>query len=280
MGGSKTMKIGFIGTGNMGRILVEAFIDGNAISPSSVMIINRTKSKALMLKDKYEDINVEESLMEIASKCDLLFVCVKPLGVLPILQEIEPYLTPQKCLISITSPISTDQLEKIINCSVIRIIPSITNRALSGVSLFTYGEKCDEFWKTKVEQLFSKISVPVQIEEKITRVSSDIVSCGPAFFTYLLQRFINSAVRETGIEESKATKLASEMIIGLGELIKQGHYTLPALQQKVCVKGGITGEGIEVLENELGDVFSHLFRATQDKFKEDLEKTDIQFSQE
>lgn len=262
----------------MGRVLVEAFIEGNAISPSSMLIVNRTKSKALMIKDKYEDVVVEENPIEIASKCDLLFLCVKPMDIQPILQEIKPYITPKKCLISITSPVSTDQIETVISCSVIRVIPSITNRALSGVSLFTFGENCDDFWKTSVAKLFENISVPVHIEEKITRVSSDIVSCGPAFFTYLLQRFIDAAVKETEIEESKATKLASEMIIGLGELIKQGHYTLPTLQQKVCVKGGITGKGIEVLENELGDVFSHLFKATQDKFKEDLEKTNIQFS--
>ncbi|HEY2421445.1 MAG TPA: NAD(P)-binding domain-containing protein, partial [Neobacillus sp.] len=40
------MKIGIIGTGNMGRILVEALIEGKAISPSSMMITNRTKAKA------------------------------------------------------------------------------------------------------------------------------------------------------------------------------------------------------------------------------------------
>jgi competence protein ComER len=274
------MKIGIIGTGNMGRILVEAFIEGKAISPSSMMITNRTKSKALQLKDKYEDLQVGDDPQEVASQSDLLFMCVKPLDVLPILNKIIPYLNAEKCLISITSPISTDQIEKVVPCSVVRVIPSITNRALAGVSLLTFGENCDNFWKTEVEQLFSKISVPVQIEEKITRVSSDIVSCGPAFFTYLLQEFINAAVKETGIEKMVATKLASEMVIGLGELIKQGHYTLPALQQKVCVKGGITGEGIEVLESELGEVFTDLFKATQNKFKEDLEKVHIQFTKQ
>jgi competence protein ComER len=272
------MNIGIIGTGNMGRILVEALIDGKAISPSSMMITNRTKSKALMLKNKYKDLRVGNNLEEITTQSDLLFVCAKPLDVLPILQEVKPFLTPEQCLISITSPIGTCQIEKIIPCSVVRAIPSITNRALAGVSLLTFGENCNEFWKMNVEQLFTSISVPVQIEENITRVSSDIVSCGPAFFTYLLQRFISAAIEETEIEESVATKLASEMIIGFGELIKQGHYTLPALQEKVCVKGGITGKGIEVMERELGDMFNQLFKATHDKFVEDLEKVHNQFS--
>ena len=59
-----------------------------------------------------------------------------------------------------------------------------------------------KYWKTKVENLFTKISVPVTIDEKITRVASDIVSCGPAFFSYLLQRFILAAVKETEIDQN------------------------------------------------------------------------------
>ena len=273
-----TMNIGIIGTGNMGRILVEAMIDGKAISPSSIMITNRTKSKAMSLKDKYRELRVGANPREVAAESDLIFVCVKPLDVFKVLDEIKPHLSSAKCLISITSPISTSQIEKKVSCSAVRVIPSITNRALSGVSLITYGENCSDLWKTKVEQLITKIAVPFHIDEKITRAASDIVSCGPAFFSYLLQNFIQAAVKETEIDENAATIMASEMIVGLGELLKQGHYTLSSLQEKVCVKGGITGEGIKVLDNELGEVFEHLFQATQAKFKEDLDKVETQFS--
>ncbi|MDM5330943.1 late competence protein ComER [Neobacillus sp. CF12] len=271
------MKIGIIGTGNMGTILVEALIDGKAVSPSSMVITNRSKTKAMLLKDKYRGIRVGENAAEVASQSDLVFICVKPLDVYKILNEINPHLNNRKCIISITSPIDTNLLEEKTTCSVVRVIPSITNRALAGVSLITYGGHCSENWKTKVESLFAKISVPVTIDEKITRVASDIVSCGPAFFSYLLQRFILAAVKETEIDQETATVMASEMIIGLGELIKQGHYTLPSLQEKVCVKGGITGEGIKVMEEELGEIFEHIFQATHAKFNEDLEKVNSQF---
>lgn len=271
------MKIGIIGTGNMGTILVEALIDGKAVSPSSMVITNRTKTKAMLLKDKYENIRVGDNAAEVASQSDLVFICVKPLEVYKVLKEINPHMNSRKCIISITSPVDTNKLEDKTSCSVIRVIPSITNRALAGVSLLTFGENCSENWKTKVESLFVKISVPVRIEEKITRVASDIVSCGPAFFTYLLQRFILAAVKETEIDQETATVMASEMIVGLGELIKQGHYTLPSLQEKVCVKGGITGEGIKVMEDELGDIFEHVFQATHNKFNEDIEKVNLQF---
>ncbi|MEH7093791.1 late competence protein ComER [Neobacillus vireti] len=274
------MNIGIIGTGNMGRVLVEALIDGKAASPSSLMITNRTKSKAMLLKDKYKDLLIGANPEEVAAQSDLIFICIKPLDIRKMLDQINPHLSPDKCLVSITSPVSTRQIENRVSCSTVRVIPSITNRALAGVSLVTYGENCSDHWKMKLEKLISKISVPVCIDERITRVASDIVSCGPAFFSYLLQNFIKAAVKETEIDTETATVFASEMIVGLGELIKQGHYTLPSLQEKVCVKGGITGEGIKVLDSELGPVFEHVFQATHAKFKEELEKVEIQFSRQ
>ena len=266
------MKIGIIGTGNMGRILTEALMDGKAVSPSSMTITNRTIAKALDIKKEYKDVNVAENGRQVAENSSLIFICVKPHDIHKVIKDISPFLSKEKCIVSITSPISVDQLESVAPCSVARAIPSITNRALSGVSLLSFGKKCDEEWKNILQNLFETISTPVHIDENITRVSSDIVSCGPAFFAYLTQRFIQAAVKETEIDEKTATILAEQMLIGMGDLMKKGFYTLPTLQDKVCVKGGITGEGIKVLEERLGDVFEHLFQATHAKFNEDLEQ--------
>jgi competence protein ComER len=121
------------------------------------------------------------------------------------------------------------------------------------------------------------MSKPVAIDQTITRVSSDIVSCGPAFFSFLLQRFIDAAVQETNISEEEATVMASDMIIGMGKLLEKEIFTLPTLQDKVCVKGGVTGEGIKVLEAELGEMFVHVFQKTHEKFDEDIELVHNQF---
>ncbi|MGJ7921441.1 late competence protein ComER [Neobacillus sp. LXY-4] len=271
------MKTGVIGIGNMGRILTEALLEEKAISPSSLTIMNRTKKKALELKNIYSDISVVDTAKDLSICSDLIFLCLKPLDIYWVIQEISPHLTKDKCIVSITSPISVNQLESIVPCSVVRAIPSITNRAKAGVSLLTFGSNCSVKWKTTMERLFRKISVPIEIEDNVTRVASDIVSCGPAFFSYLTQRFILAAVRKTDIDQETAVTLASEMLIGLGELLKKGHFTLPTLQEKVCVKGGITGEGIKVLEEELGDVFEHVFAATHLKFKEEVQKISKQY---
>ncbi|WP_026693932.1 late competence protein ComER [Peribacillus kribbensis] len=271
------MRIGVIGTGNMGTILIESLLDSGAVAPGNFIITNRSLAKADHLKAAFPEIHVETSPEKTAIKADLLFICVKPLDMFPIIQSISPYLAPEKCLVSITSPISVDQLESQVPCSCARMIPSITNRALAGVSLLSFGKSCTDEWEEKVRSLAASISRPVPISNGITRVSSDIVSCGPAFFSYLARRFIEGACAATKIDEETATELTENMLIGLGELLKKGFYTLPALEEKVCVKGGITGEGIKIMEQELGDVFNHLFEATHAKFSHELEKTEEQY---
>ncbi len=47
------MKVGFIGTGSMGSILIEAFIQSGALNPEDIIASNRTASKVERLAAAY-----------------------------------------------------------------------------------------------------------------------------------------------------------------------------------------------------------------------------------
>lgn len=275
------LRVGIIGTGNMGTILTEALIEGKAVQQDQIYITNRTLAKALKLKESYPLIHIAQTLKEVINESDLIFLCVKPRDIHPLIKENQEHFRDDQCVVSITSPVSVEQLEAVIPCSCIRAIPSITNRALSGVCLMTVGEKCVQHWEEKTFKLLSHIGIPLKIEQFITRVASDIVSCGPAFFSFILQKFIEAAVHETGINQAMANQLVTEMMIGMGKLFEKNHYSLATLQEKVCVKGGITGEGIKILEEaNLIEIFVKLFQATHNKFHEDVQLIEKQFQNE
>jgi competence protein ComER len=265
------LKIGIIGTGSMGTILLESLIESGAISQDQIVITNRNRAKAEALKNRFPDLSVGKNAAEVAQEANVIFICTKPLQFPAVLDSIASICHSGKFLISITSPISVEQLEEVVDCKVARAIPSILNRALTGSSLLSFGSRCQEEDKQYLTDLMSAISEPLVIDEDITRVSSDIVSCGPAFFSFIMQQFIDGAVRQTNISKEDATILATNMMIGMGKLLEKGHYTLPTLQKRVCVPGGITGEGIKVLEAEIGSMFDHLFQATHAKYYEDQE---------
>ncbi|AME08059.1 late competence protein ComER [Bacillus siamensis] len=271
------MKIGFIGTGNMGTILIESLIESNAADPSHITITNRTIEKALKLKERFSGIHVTEDQEKLVQENEMIFICVKPLDIYPLLKKLTPHLRKDHILISITSPVQTEQIEHAVPCQTARVIPSITNRAFAGVSLVTFGNSCSEAAKADIQTLITHISKPVEINSGITRAASDIVSCGPAFMSYLVQRFIDAAVEETDITKEEAVIMSTEMLVGLGKLLETGHYTLPALQEKVCVKGGVTGEGLKALESGVQDMFNRVFQRTHDKYDEDISLVKKQF---
>ncbi|GGH84892.1 competence protein ComER [Pullulanibacillus pueri] len=274
------MNIGVIGTGNMGTIIIESLIEGSVLSPSQLYITNRTLEKAEKIKQYYPEIKVLNNVKSVAQSTDILFICVKPLQIEPLLNTLKTDLTDEQLLVSITSPITVSQLESAVPSKVARVIPSITNRALSGATLFTFGDRCDERDKVKLKGLFENISTPIMIDEPITRIASDLSSCGPAFMSFLLEKMINAAVSVTEISKEQAIALTTEMMIGFGKLLEKDFYTLETLKQKVHVKGGVTGVGLKVLEDHTEGIFEKVFAETQNKFKEDHAVVDVQFSQE
>ncbi|WP_026689174.1 late competence protein ComER [Alteribacter aurantiacus] len=260
-------KIGFIGTGSMGRILIEAILESKAALPNQLTIHNRTMEKACAIADQYKGITVSANLPSLIKKCDWIFLCVKPLQMIPILNEHKNLFTNQKTLLSITSPLSIEQLEAVVTCQTVRFIPSIVNRAGCGPSLITYGEHVKE--KEAFKNFFSHFSSPLEIDESITRVSSDIASCGPAFISFIVEKLIEAAVAETNITKEEATHIAENMLIGYGALLQEKLFTLSTLRKRVTVPGGVTGEGLKVLNEETGDMFHKLFIKTHEKFDED-----------
>lgn len=271
------MHIGFIGTGNMGTILIESFIKSGVLSPSNIIATNRTREKLNRLKAKFPELKTG-TCRDVAREANVLFLCVKPRDYRGVIDHIRQDLTNDKLIISITSPVGPELLDRILpSHKTARIIPSITNAVQQGVTLLTFGSRLSLEDKKYLRGLMSSISTPLEIDEPITRISSDMVSCGPAFFSFLMQRFIDSAIEETPISEEDATKMMTSMIIGLGRLLDEGGFTLSELQAKVCVPGGITGIGLNVIDKETDTVFLNTIRATQEKFQQDILEVEESF---
>ncbi|WJH32989.1 late competence protein ComER [Paenibacillus sp. CC-CFT747] len=271
------MKTGFIGTGSMGSILIEAFIQSGALQPEEITASNRTPSKPEKLAERYPGLRAVLTNREVAESCRLLFVCVKPSEFKRVLPEIAPYLDPEHLVVSITSPVLIRHLEDQLPCKVAKIIPSITNYVLSGAALCIYSDRLQPEDKLLLDRLAGCISRPIEVEESFTRVTSDISSCGPAFMAFLLQRFVDAAVEETGIPCEEATRLASEMLLGTGMLLTAGGFTPDELQKRVAVPGGITAEGLGLMDREVKDLFNQLIRITHAKYREDVDKVEAAF---
>jgi len=266
------MKVGFIGTGSMGSLLVEAFVKAGAMQPADIAVSSRTQTKAEALAQRVPGLRIAACNVDAARQAELLFLCVKPADFQAVLTELAPHLEPQQIVISITSPVTLSQLECYLPCKVVKVIPSIVNAVHSGAVLMIWGSRLDEEDQSRIMQLFANIGRPVEIAERDVRVASDLSSIGPAFFAYLLDEFIDSAVARAGIDRAAAETLAKEMLLGTARLLAEQGFSPQELQSRVSVPGGITAEALEVLKDSTFGAFSDVLRVTHEKFASDLEK--------
>jgi len=268
------MKVGFIGTGSMGSILIEAFIRSGALEPNRIVASNRTRSKAERLAELYPGLHAANSNIEVALESDVLFLCVKPGEYKKVIDDIAAIVLPTQIVVSVTSAVLLRHLSERLPCKIAKIIPSITNYVLSGATLCMYGETMEPGDIDELERLFGRISKPLRIDENHTRICSDLSSCGPAFIAFFLQKFIEAAVECQGISSELATELASEMLLGTGKLLTEGGFDPAKLQERVSVPGGITAAGLRLMDAEMDGLFVRLIRITHAKYEEDLVKVD------
>ncbi|QTH46187.1 late competence protein ComER [Cohnella sp. LGH] len=268
------MKIGFIGAGSMGSLLVGAFVRSGAMRPDDIVVSSRTPSKLSALAEQYPGLHIAASNREAAIGADYLFLCVKPLDFRRVLEEIAPVLTARQIVVSITSPVKVASLEELTPSKVAKIIPSVVNAVGSGASLVMWGTRLTEDDKQELWQLFSSISRPICVPEDEVRVASDLSSCGPAFMACLLEQFIDAAVLSAGMERETATALACEMMLGTARLMLELPCTPAELQARVSVPGGITAVALESLRKSTRGAFLQVLYTTHEKFAEDLDRVD------
>ncbi|WP_019909145.1 late competence protein ComER [Paenibacillus sp. HW567] len=270
------MKVGFIGTGSMGSLLIDAFLSSGALEPCDVLAGNRSQAKLLQLQERHPGLSIGSN-REIAAGSDILFICVKPLEFKTLTEEISGSLHSEQIVVSITSPVMLYHLESALPSKIAKVIPSITHSVKSGTSLCIFGSRLNKKDRLLLLHLLSFIGVPLEIQETHTRIASDFSSCGPAFISYFIERWIEAAVEATGIEEALLTRLAGEMLLGTGKLLTEGGFTPQELQERVAVRGGITAEALNHLRTSLDGVFERLITTTHEKYDEDVEKLDILF---
>lgn len=271
------MRVGFIGTGSMGSLLIDSFIRSGALTSDSVYANNRTRLKVERLAQDHPGLNIADSCADVVNSCDIIFICVKPKEFKRVIDEIGTKVNEQQVIVSITSPVLVKDLEAHLPCKIAKIIPSITHSVFAGPSLCIFGSRITALDREVLESLMRSISCPIEIEEDFTRVSSDLTSCSPAFVSFLLEKMADAAHEETGISKESAMFLISQMVAGLGKLVTEGGFTLRSLQERVAVPGGITRDGLKLLDEELNGAFNKLIQATHAKYEEDLEKVQTSF---
>ena len=113
MDGGENMdrKVGIIGYGSMGKMLLWKFAEAGAVSKENLLAANRTREK---LDEASSIATICESNAELAAKADIVFVCVRPSDMKGVFEEVIDSIQSDqsdKLLISLNGNITFDTFD-------------------------------------------------------------------------------------------------------------------------------------------------------------------------
>lgn len=268
------MKLGFIGYGSMGNMIINGLLNAGALDMGNLIISNRNRDKLKELKLNYPLIEITDNNSLVAKKSDKIFIFVNTEEVKNVIEEIKPHIKSDIHIIHIAAGLNMSTIQNIFPGKITKVIPSLTSLTNIGISLINHNKKVLKEDKKYVEDLLGFISEIKIIDEDDFEAGANLTSSAPAFFALIISKYIELAKENSSFSQEEAEEMVKTTLYGTSQLLCQG-MEFEEIIFKVATKGGITEEGITLLDSSLESVFKKLFKKTEEKygkFKLELER--------
>jgi pyrroline-5-carboxylate reductase len=240
----KDIRIGCIGTGNMGNAIVSRLAEN--YKKENIFCFDTDKSRLDQLKSSL-CIQTSDSAKSIADKCDVIILAVKPDIIKSVLLEIKHNLQ-KKVIISIAAGISTEYITEVSGSqNVIRVMPNTPALIGEGMSVVSPGKIADDISVKIAEEIFSYLGLVLILQEKHMDAVTAVSGSGPAYVFTFIQAMIDGGVK-SGLPRNEATILAAQTVLGSAKIVLENNTDPISLRGQVTSPGGTTIEAVHVLE--------------------------------
>ena len=242
-------KIGFIGCGKMASAIIKGLIN-TGFSASSLIKATQIDENGLIEKSKELNIEIILDNKTLVKENNIIFLAVKPNQILSVLEEIKPFVTPEKLIVSIAAGVSTKKIEGILpdKARVIRVMPNtpaLVGEGMSGIFGGQFATKEDVEYISSMLSAIGK-SIVLDDESQMDIVTA-ISGSGPAFF-YKVINDIALAGEKLGLDYEKSLLLSIQTAIGSAKMALNRSISMEELISNVATKGGCTRVGVDVME--------------------------------
>lgn len=243
------MKIGFIGTGNMGSAMIKGLVTSEYVSGSDINVFDVNVEKSRELSEKYS-VKPLQNEVEIANNSDVIVLSVKPNIYNSVLEKIKARIDENKIIIAIAAGISIESVENIAgkDKKVVRIMPNTPAQVLEGMTAVTFNGNVKEEEKKVVFSILDSFGKSIEIEEKLMHTFTGIAGSLPAYVYMFMEALADGGVLE-GMPRDKAYEIVAQTVKGSAEmLLKTGKHP-GVLKDEVTSPAGTTIEAVNTLEN-------------------------------
>ncbi len=239
------MKIGIIGTGNMGGALMDAFAldKGNTMRAYN---LGRDKLEAVCTRTGAIPTN---SVLEVIDGADLILLAVKPIVMPSVLQEIAPVISQEQIVVSIAVGLTLKSYIEVLGADkkIVRAMPNTPAAVQAGMTAFSFGDQITKEEQAKVLQLFSLAGDTAIVPERLMNAVSALTGSSPAY-VYMFIEAMADAGCYAGVPREQAYQMAAQAVLGAAKMVLETGKHPGVLKDEVCSPGGTTIRAVSELE--------------------------------
>ena len=215
------MKYGFLGCGNMGGAIARAL----SKVTKDIMVTDRS-GKA---KELARELDIQYGTAEeIVSRCDRVFLAVKPQMMAGVLEPLKAQLQERKpLLITMAAGLTIERIEEMAGgkLPVIRIMPNTPVAVGKGMTQYCRNALVAEEVLNSFREDMRFSGRLDELDEHLIDAASALSGCGPAYMYMFLEALADGAVA-CGVPRAKAMEYAAATMVGAGA-VSYTHLTLP-----------------------------------------------------
>jgi pyrroline-5-carboxylate reductase len=96
------------------------------------------------------------------------------------------------------------------------------------------------------------------MDEEDLEFGSDLTSCSPAFIAEIFSKFAEMGLKNSNFTKEEVEDMVIKTLYGTAKLLHEKNMHFEDVISRVETPGGITEEGIKILDKELPKTFNEL----------------------
>lgn len=263
------MRIGFIGTGNMGTAIIKGYLSARQNESKNIFAFDQDADK---LKSLSNDLGIiacggVDQLME---HTDVVVLAVKPNNFETMIPQISSFYKAGQVLVTIAAGISMGYIEKMIgkdSVKIIRVMPNTPAMVNEGMSALCRNRFVADVEFEQVVELFRSVGKAEVIDEELIDTVIGVSGSSPAY-TYMYIEALMDAAEANGMNRDQAKIFAGQAVLGAARMVLETGIDPVTLRENVCSPGGTTIEAVQVLQkNGFHGNITDAFHAAVEKSK-------------
>ena len=242
------MKLSCLGTGKMGTALLKGIVTGGVCKASDIVISDPVAAALTAALAAVPGVRGTDSNVDAASDADVVLLCVKPAGIVPLMESLREL--PPMLLISIAAGVTLSSMEAGAgHHRVVRVMPNTPALIGQGAAAYAPGTRATDADCAVTEQLLGAVGTVTRVAEKLLDAVTGLSGSGPAYIYTVIEALADGGVAE-GLTKEQALQLAAQTVAGAAGMVLQTGLHPAVLRDQVTSPGGTTIAGLATLEEK------------------------------